>query len=183
MSENITADEIRLRNILSENGLPTKLGVKLNYKEYQLHNVLCKAYNFTSGLVELEVPEHILTKLGENFLKIWAYKATSRKQGKLVVLFKITPEAIKVTLKTALTQDKGIFNTKVNPVPLHLSWAKYINLPSGTDNKNVSVDWSKAQMHAERLNNYTKQQINDGKTFNAQKDNPWARKNLKNKQD
>lgn len=181
MSEIVTADEVRLRKVLSENGLPTKLGVKLNFKEFQLHTILCKTYNFQTSLVELEVPDHFVNKLTDNFHQIWVHKMVGRNQGKPVLLFKLHHNAVKQTIKTALVQDKGIFNSKVNTVPLHGSWSKYINLPSSTDTKHVPVDWGKAEKHAKKVNEHTKQQILDGKTFNAQKDNPWARKNLKNK--
>lgn len=178
----VTADEVRLRSILSENGLTTKLGVKLNYKEYNLHAILCKAYDFTSGIAELEVPSHILSKTGESFAAMWEYKIVGRTSDKLVVRFKPTAAVVKTTIKTALAKDRNIFHTKINPVTLHPYWAKFISAPKA-DTKNTSVDWSKAEQHAKRVNEHTKQQILDGKTFNAHKDNPWARKHLKNKKD
>ncbi len=175
----VQADEKRLREILSERGLPTKIGVRLNGLENKIHSVVCAGYNFNKGYAELELPKHLLNKCGESFSRLWSMKVLkSLPQGKVLVKFVPEKAVITTTLKTAVTKDKGIFEPKINVVPLHISWARFM---SKKDSAQKTVDWSRAERNAKLINEHTKQQINDGKTFNAQKDNPWARKHLKNK--
>jgi len=174
----VTADKTKLQAILAEKGLPLKVTARLNATEQKIHVVLCGAYDFTTNIVELEIPKNVLSQIGPEFRKIWAMRAKTSNTSKQQVQFALTPTAIKTTLKTALTKDKGIFSAKTDLVVLHESWAKYLK---PKEHKPVAIDWTKAVKHAERKFETNKQNINDGKTFNAHKDNPWARKNLKNK--
>jgi hypothetical protein len=147
----------------------------------KVHTIVCAAYDFKVGLAELEIPDHVFSKLSPGFHKIWMSQAkpNSAKNGKKAYLFGLTDVATKTTIKTALTKDHGIFDSKVNPVVLAESWSKYLR-KKGSGSTQQKVDWSEAERAAKRYNEHTVQQINDGKTFNAQKDNPWARKHLKN---
>lgn len=175
----IIADDEKLRAVLSEKGLASKIQARLNPVETKIHAILCSAYSFKTGLAELEVPNNVLSKCGPEFKKIWTMHAVKpASPGKSKVLFTLSFEGIKTTLKTAERKDKGIFAAKVNTVVLHDSWARYFKPPVEVKK---NVDWREAEQDAQRRNEQVKQQINDGKTFNAQKDNPWARKNLKNK--
>lgn len=185
MSQNnpkqITADEARLRAVLSEKGLPFKVGAKkLNPTELKLHSVICSTYSFQEAKVKLDVPVDVFKKLGDNFFKIWQHKIKPDiKNNKVTVLFFLTPEALVTTIKTTTTKDQSIF-TAPNGVKLHPVWSKRIHI-SKEMYTTTKIDWEKAEKNAHAYNEHIKQEINDGKTFNAQKDNPWARKNLKNR--
>ena len=174
-----TAHKAQLRAILSEKGLPSKLGIRLNPTEQKIHEILCVAYNFTSNRAQLDIPLDVLRKCGADFKKIWAMRLEGTpKAGKQAVLFALTSPAITTTLKTALTKDEGIFTSKIDVVQLHENWAKHLRT---RETQTQKIDWSKAERQAQRKNAQITQAIVDGKTFNAQKDNPWARKNLKNR--
>lgn len=175
----IIADEVKLRAVLAERGLPNKLNVNLNHVEWKLHTVLVNAYNFRNGLVEAEIPTDVIQKCGKSFNTIWQIKPVGENvKGKRKYLFRLTEVAVKTTIKTVLNKDEGIFKATINKVEISGQWAKY--LKPKTSGK-TSVDWSEAERQAKRYNEHVKEQILDGKTFNAQKDNPWARKNLKNR--
>lgn len=175
----VQADEKRLREVLSEKGLPTKIGVRLNGLENKIHSVICANFSFSKGYVELELPRNLLNKCGDNFAFLWSTKVLKTlPQGKVLVQFLPEKPVITTTLKTAVTKDKGIFEPKINVVTLHVSWARFM---SKKETVEKTIDWSRAERNAKFVNEHTKKQINDGKTFNAQKDNPWARKHLKNK--
>lgn len=176
-----TADSVKLKEILSERGLPSKIDAKLNFTEQKIHTVLCSEYNFTTGVVSLEIPAPVYGKCTDELKKIWhLHPKPIQKNGKITVLFTLTQTAVKRTVRTAMLKDQGIFESKINVVPLHFSWARHIN-PTPENKPTKNVDWSKAEKYAEKVNEHVKQNINDGKTFNAQKDNPWARKNLRKK--
>lgn len=177
----IIADEHRLRAVLSEKGLPLKVGArKLNPTEDKLHAVICSTYSFQEAKIKLDVPVDVFKKLGDNFFKIWQHKIKPDiKNNKITVLFFLTPEALVTTIRTATNKDQSIFTSK-NGVKLHPVWSKRIHI-STEMYTTTKIDWEKAEKNAHAYNEHVKQEINDGKTFNAQKDNPWARKNLKNK--
>jgi hypothetical protein len=175
----VSADDVKLRAVLSETGLPYKVGAKLFPVEQKIHAILCSAYSFKVGLVEATFPNHVLRKCAEEFQKLWVIRSQSPAGSQQTkVVFALTPAAIKTTLKTAMRKDRGIFDSKVNVVVLHDSWSRYFKVPEASQHV---IDWSEAERLARRKHEQEKQRINDGKTFNAQKDNPWARKNLKNK--
>jgi hypothetical protein len=172
-------DQVKLREILSEAGLPRKVDARLYPVELKIHAILCATYSFKTGIVEIEIPNHVLAKCGAEFNKIWVVLRTARgTTGKTLVTYHLSAAATKTTLKTAMIKDKGIFDAKINKVSLHKSWAKYINQKEEVKR---NIDWSEAEREARRAHEHNKQQVMDGKTFNAHKDNPWARKNLKNK--
>lgn len=176
----VMADEVKLREILSERGLPAKLEVRLTPTERKIHEVLCATYNFAIGVAALEIPRPVLRQCGAQFQKVWEIHDSGKVvNGKLAITFSLTPEATRTTLRTALVKDVGIFKAKVNQVRLHVSWTKHMKAKSKSSTT-APVDWSKHEEAAKRHNAAVTEQILDGKTFNAQKDNPWARKNLKN---
>lgn len=178
----IVADELKLRAVLSETGLPAKVTAELNYTERKLHLVLCGAYNFAVGKVEADIPYDVMRKCGKEFTKLWNVKpvAGTMKQNKTQkYVFEMTEATIKTTIKTVLNKDQGVFKATINKVQLNNQWSKYLKPKTSTTTPSTNVDWKKAEMQAKRFNEHTKEQILDGKTFNAQKDNPWARKNLK----
>lgn len=182
--EPITAEVNKIRAILSERGLPAKMAARLTTTENKIHTILCSSYNFTKGIAELEMPAHLLNQCGDEIRKIWTIhtKYNGVNRGKVQVFFTLTQAATKQTIKTALVKDESIFNGKTDQTLLHKTWARFLQHKAtpGTATPKT-VDWSKAERAAQAYNEHTKQAINDGKTFNAQKDNPWARKNLKNK--
>lgn len=176
----VTADKEKLQAILLEKGLPAKVGARLNPTEQKIHDVLCAAYNFKTGIVALEIPGPVLSKCGSEFRKLWnIHPNKTTTQGKTEVLFSLTHAGIKQTIRTVLNKDSGIFSAKNGTVRLHESWARFLKTRDKSAGSNV--DWSKATKVAQHRNERIKEDIMDGKTFNAQKDNPWARKNLKNR--
>lgn len=180
MVTRVIADSDKLRAILSEAGLPAKLGARLNPTERKVHGVLAASYDFATGNARLDMPPALVRQLKADFAKVWHHEPPrDAGQGKVTVEFYLTPEATKTTLKTALAKDAGIFHAKVNTVRLHASWARYFK--AKPKEKTQTVDWAKHEAAARRHNEAVTEQILDGKTFNAHKDNPWARKHLKNK--
>ncbi len=179
----VMADKAKLQAVLAEKGLPSKINARLNQTEQKIHDLLCVAYNFTTGFVGAEIPAPVLQKCGTEFRKIWNIHPTHKTpQGKTEVLFSLTPTAIKTTIKTVMTKDSGIFTAKNAGVPLHDSWGKFLKPRDKTATRSAdNIDWAKAEKLSQRRNDIITRNINDGKTFNAQKDNAWARKNLKNK--
>ena len=176
----VMADEVKLREILSERGLPSKLEIHLGATERKIHEVLCATYDFANGFSALEVPRPVLRQCSSQFQKLWQIHDSGKVvNGKLAITFMLTPEAIRTTLRTALVKDVGIFKAKVNQVRLPVSWTKHMKAKSKPSTAST-VDWSKHEDAAKRHNAAVTEQILDGKTFNAQKDNAWARKNLKN---
>lgn len=175
----VLADEEKLRAVLAERGLPVKLEARLSPNERKVHELLCASYNFATGMVALEMPRYIVKHLGPQFQKIWDLRPTGRgDREKAEVVFSMTTDAIRIVLRTALIKDVGIFKAKVNIVRLHSSWTQHMKAKA--KKADAPVDWSKHEDAAKRHNAAVTEQILDGKTFNAQKDNAWARKNLKN---
>ena len=178
-SKFVVADQEKLRAILSEKGLPLKLQARLNPTEQKVHTILCSAYSFKSALVEIEIPNEVLNKLRSEFKKIWSiHSVKATGQGKSKAFFMLTPTAIRTTLKTVILKDKGILHSKINSVVLHDTWTRFLK---AKEEVKRDIDWSEAEAIARRRHEEEKEKILDGKTFNAHKDNPWARKNLKNR--
>lgn len=182
----ITANETRIRAVLAEKGLPSKLGVHLTINETKLHSIICSTYNFKTGTSKLEIPAKLLNECSDQFRVIWDIHTQNPLPAtpKIVVFFTLTASATQQTIRTALVKDESIFNGKTDQVKLHHTWARFLQhkaTPSTSSAPPVDIDWSKAARAAETFNATVTQAINDGKTFNARKDNPWARKHLKNK--
>ena len=176
----VIADEIKLREILSERGLPAKIDAQLTSTERKIHDVLCAAYDFKTNRAAVEMPPHILRRCGPEFEKLWRVRQDGPgSNGKRAVSFSLTSPAIHMTLRTTLHKDKGILAAKINRVQLAPAWARFLRDPVKAAPK--AVDWSKHEADARAYNAAVTEQILDGKTFNAQKDNPWARKHLKNR--
>lgn len=183
VDNSIVVDSERLRTVLSEKGLPNKVSANLSKVEFQVHAIVCSGLDFNLGFAELEIPDHVLAQLRKEFRKVWMIqrKPVKATAGKSFVLFALQDEAVKMVVRTAINKDRGIFEGKTNKVRLHETWAKYLRKNPTVASKDANLDWSEAERAATRFNQQTVKQINDGKTFNAQKDNPWARKNLKKK--
>lgn len=175
-----TVDEIKFKTVLNEKGLPLKMGVRLTSTEYKIHTIICETFNVTQNASIIDMPLHVYRKVGNELKKLWIFTPLNQANGKISVRVSPTEPTIKTVLKTALTKDKTIFNPKIShPTQLHQQWGKY--LQQKTPQTSPTVDWSYAEKLAKNHHETTKKAILDGKTFNAHKDNPWARKHLKNK--
>jgi hypothetical protein len=179
-NEPVIANEEQLRILLREKGLPLKLNTKLNPSELKLHTVLCGAYDFKTDEIKLEIPKTLTKTLTKEIQKIWHIKKLSETTTTYHVKATLKEQSILTVIKTGLAKDQSIFNAKIHQVILPESWSTHLKRkPKTTTEK---INWDKAVKNAEIINEKVTQDINDGKTFNARKDNPWARKNLKNRE-
>jgi hypothetical protein len=179
----VAADEEKLRAVLSERGLPDKLEARLNQVERKVHELLCAGYDFATNRIMLEMPDQTLRRLTPELRKLWDIRPGGRGgSGKVEVVFSLTPAAIRRTFRTARIKDAAIFRPKINRVRLHADWSAHLKPKVKTETAPASIDWSQDEARAKRHNAAVVEDIMDGKTFNARKDNPWARKHLKNRQ-